>query len=449
MFHINDIHAQNVLDTIFSSQYGYVYKSGLLDDGRIVIFANSIEPPYSHMHIFEGDEFTVYPINTPSNFYLLGIVQIDTENILMLTRKGQLYTHFIGSDTTLLANSIESIIGYVPNLKGFSKIGDKLAVGYLASINSNSGYEYFEFNIGTQSLINHDTLSGFGLPADWHDRQYLSDNHYIETFSTNQLIKTVKKNADNEVIWEVDLMHETPLYDGLFIDSHDQIYVYSQNLNCDTTDDNDCAILTCIDASGNELWEKEFTSYCNGPPDCDVVFIDDVIEVPGGDILLGGSKGQSYYGPVTHVYFKLFDKQGNDKWGTNIFISPEGDFLTQIYQADNGIINAVGVTNVSDVAGFELPFVIQLDLTTAIYQTQNSHTLSLSPNPSDGLFKVSGIPEDMILNMKLLDIHGKVLDTRLISNRNQIHNYSYLEPGTYFIKLGTDVYFKSIKWIKL
>ncbi|MDD4148549.1 MAG: M4 family metallopeptidase [Bacteroidales bacterium] len=73
--------------------------------------------------------------------------------------------------------------------------------------------------------------------------------------------------------------------------------------------------------------------------------------------------------------------------------------------------------------------------------------ISLSPNPTNDIFRIYGIENLSDINIKITDITGKVVYEKNLSNDN-IVNISNYSPGVYFISVNSDLGNKTLKIIK-
>jgi hypothetical protein len=67
----------------------------------------------------------------------------------------------------------------------------------------------------------------------------------------------------------------------------------------------------------------------------------------------------------------------------------------------------------------------------------NKHALKIFPNPGIGILHIE-LPDESPASLKLYSADGKLIDNQFIRHRSAIVDYSYLNPGIYFIRSTND-----------
>ena len=126
--------------------------------------------------------------------------------------------------------------------------------------------------------------------------------------------------------------------------------------------------------------------------------------------------------------------------GSDIQLTNPYDFLVNDFRPQTASPVALG-------ADFSHPL-----LAVGINDLNNSFYSSLVPNPSNGIFSLNlGIKKATVLEVDLLDITGKKIETLLNKEAVSIGNYSFtyntaeLNPGIYLVRITSENSSKTIK----
>ena len=126
--------------------------------------------------------------------------------------------------------------------------------------------------------------------------------------------------------------------------------------------------------------------------------------------------------------------------GINLQHGGHGNILLKIKTRDNLVVGDV-VTNKADIFfDYNLPITTNLASTTfqalGIDDHQSVSGVAIYPNPTNGLVSVKA--SSIIRSVQLFDVQGRILQTRISGEVNEILDLTTQAAGVYFMKITTD-----------
>ena len=126
--------------------------------------------------------------------------------------------------------------------------------------------------------------------------------------------------------------------------------------------------------------------------------------------------------------------------GINLQHGGHGNILLKIKTRDNLVVGDV-VTNKADIFfDYNLPITTNLASTTfqalGVDEHQSASGVAIYPNPTNGLVSVKA--SSIIRSVQLFDVQGRILQTRISGEVNEILDLTTQAAGVYFMKITTD-----------
>lgn len=181
-----------------------------------------------------------------------------------------------------------------------------------------------------------------------------------------------------------------------------------------------------IDTLGNSLWRHTF-----GGANADAAF--SATELPDGYMLCGYSSSYAQ-GPISVVVLKT-DTAANLQWAHE-YGGPGIDLGYEIIPSLNNGFLVIGTTN---VGGDDQCYLLHLD--QGGWADVNDHaaepeSVTVYPNPSDGLFSLGTTLPERAVNVSVYDLAGRCLVTQPFSSTIDLRGKA--APGVYVLQVETE-----------
>ncbi|MBK7966512.1 MAG: T9SS type A sorting domain-containing protein [Bacteroidetes bacterium] len=212
-----------------------------------------------------------------------------------------------------------------------------------------------------------------------------------------------------------------------------------------------------IDTAGNQLWEKRY-----GGIDDD--FGIDIHEAPDGgfwvlgvtDSPAGYDISEPSYGIRDYWIFKI-DSVGNKIWDKRFGGPGVNEASSFIIMPDSSIFicghAAAGISAVKTDSGkggddYWIVHFNYYNNTTGINSTNAAHGITVSPNPTQNIINVKGLPMGQYEAI-LFGVDGRIIKQSLLQGGNEV-NYSLddVSPGMYLLRFHGDKFTATIKVVK-
>jgi len=203
-------------------------------------------------------------------------------------------------------------------------------------------------------------------------------------------------------------------------------------------------VVLYLDSDGDELWKNSYESGdVNGYAPFKIFTTAEELE---GQIQIGGSDGSMFF---SDTHFLRLDKEGNTVWELNQHIKGEQDGVSSIIPLYGNSFLVAGTGGETDYSEPQRAYVMKLrgildDVTESV-----SEDFIIFPNPS---FSQLGIKTFEQWNaMEIINENGqRVMFSEEMETDFDIDlDLPHLKSGTYFIRLRSDQYTLTKRWIKI
>lgn len=196
-----------------------------------------------------------------------------------------------------------------------------------------------------------------------------------------------------------------------------------------------------VDSSGSVIWEKTF-----GGSEDDIS--TSMSTTSDGGFIVSGHTSSSdgdvsnNHGASDFWVLKI-DNSGNLIW-ERTYGGSDDDEATSVLETSGGNYLVAGKTNsddtdVSNNYGVTDIWVVKIEGNTSKLSEESSKgTFNLHPNPTKGQFLVQTKSEINQLNARILDLNGKVIESKSFKNTRNFRMDFNGAPGVYFIDIQTD-----------
>jgi hypothetical protein len=318
----------------------------------------------------------------------------------------------------------------------------------------DSGGNYWIVKIDALGVVQWDKLLGGNGFDIAYSVQQTADGGYVVSGSTNSSDGDVSVNKGGLDYWVVKLDSLGNIiweksYGG---SNHDNLPSVRNTLDngfivCGISNSNDGDVSQNINNTGglwvvktnqlgDILWEKfiDSISLGGGLP----WTVNDVLHISlnNGVVIAGKTNyNNSMY------WIGLLDAQGNQIWTKTMGGSGIDDARAVVQNSDGSYLVA-GHTNSSDGdvslnKGMSDFWVVKLSAVVSIDEIENTPSISIYPNPTNGIFTISST--EQINEVEVFNVLGKAVYSKKVTSKNIMVDLTPFPKGLYLVQLKTNM----------
>lgn len=364
--------------------------------------------------------------------------ELEDESLLHITENGSFYTtNSEGEDSEFLLDlSVQDSIEYL----GVTDVqmGSQSPLVYVYSRGQFQGVNSFQRSVvNIENYTIQQTIDTSGVsPIAF---QVNSDGSRVEMLRKAEQTVIQGLTIDSDVLFEKVISEGEVYYNDVSVLSDgNMVAVGSESLGEFPFIYN--GVVLYMDANGNEVWKKEFEN--NQEMGYGAIKIFTKVEEIGDAIQIGGNEGQMFF---SDAHLLRVDKEGNVIWELTHHIIGERDGVSAITPFSEDSFLVVGTGGETDYIEPQRAYVMKVRGLLNNVNEYINEDFKLFPNPTSSKLVIES--EWLWDSIEILDLNSqRVL---LFQDFSEGLDVSNLVSGTYFIRLSSEQFTLTKKWIKI